>query len=140
MSDINWDNVNIGIEKFTLKNYTTICKCVKVYDGDTIHVVFQFNNKLCRWVCRIEGVDTPELRSNNEKEKEYAYVVKEKLQEKILDKVLKIVCGDFDKYGRLLITIYEKSDENDKSINDWLIENNYAYKYDGGTKTTWNLI
>ena len=42
-------------------------------------------------------------------------------------------CGEFDKYGRLLGTIYvNQTDE--KSVNDLMIENGYAYEYHGGTK------
>lgn len=43
---------------------------------------------------------------------------------------------DFDKYGRLLVEIFEDEQYNE-SINNWLIVNNYAKKYDGGTKTKW---
>ena len=59
-------------------------------------------------------------------------------------------CGEFDKYGRLLGQIYLKdeyeqqtggggdSDDLQKnSINQWLIDNNYAFPYDGGSKKCW---
>ena len=43
-------------------------------------------------------------------------------------------CGDFDKYGRLLVEILC----DDCLVNDWLIQNNYAFAYDGGTKQIWS--
>jgi endonuclease YncB( thermonuclease family) len=46
-----------------------------------------------------------------------------------------IECSDFDKYGRLLIDI---TDNLNKKISEWLIENKYAFPYDGGKKKNWN--
>ena len=61
--------------------------------------------------------------------------VRDLLREKILDKVVTLKCGELDKYGRLLIDItYEN-----ENINKWLIDNNYAYEYTGGTKKSWDL-
>jgi hypothetical protein len=54
--------------------------------------------------------------------------------------VIYCVCGEFDKYGRLLVDIYILDDQQNKIINisDYLIENNYAFKYTGGTKESWS--
>ena len=50
-----------------------------------------------------------------------------------MNKVIEVHCGDFDKYGRVLGTIYvNESDE--QSINDLMIANGHGYAYDGGTK------
>lgn len=38
---------------------------------------------------------------------------------------------EFDKYGRVLIKIY---DDDYNCINDLLVREGLAYKYDGGTK------
>ena len=65
-------------------------------------------------------------------------MVRDKLREKILDKIIMVKCLDFDKYGRLLVEIYEIKEHDTKSnISDWLIDNNYAYVYNGGTKKPW---
>ena len=74
-----------------------------------------------------------ELRATNQKEKEFGYKVRDHLREKILGKVVTIKCEDFDKYGRLLVTILLE----DLSVNQWLIDNGYAFAYDGGTKKLW---
>ena len=106
---------------------------VQVYDGDTCKIVIPFKHELFKWNCRLTGLDTPELRTKNLKEKECGYYVRDKLRDKILNKVITVHCHEFDKYGRLLVTLYENSTDS-KSINTWLIENHYAYEYEGGTK------
>ena len=46
-----------------------------------------------------------------------------------------VKCGEFDKYGRLLGTIF--INKKDKvSVNEMMINNNFGYVYDGGTKLT----
>jgi endonuclease YncB( thermonuclease family) len=117
-------------------NGTTVtAKVVSVYDGDTIKVVFPLNNIFYKWNCRLMGVDTPELRTRNAKEKEYGYFVRDRLREKISDKIVILKCEDLDKYGRLLVTVI--CDEDSCNINNWLIESDYAFAYDGGTKKSW---
>ena len=125
----NWDDITEKVPEFSLKNEVKKAKVVSVYDGDTIRVVFPILNKLYKWNCRITGVDTPELRTRDELEKKYGYEVRDKLRDKILDKVVTVKCGDFDKYGRLLIDIY--CDNETRSVSNWLIENKYAFAYNG---------
>ena len=89
--------------------------------------------KFYRFNCRIEGVDTPELRTRNKKEKAMGIKVRDELRKKILDKMVQVKCGEFDKYGRLLVDIII----DNTSITKWLIENKFAFSYDGGTKKSW---
>jgi len=131
---MNWDNVNDNVNQLSFEGQTILAKIVSVYDGDTIKVVFPLNNTLYKWNCRLLHVDTPELRTRNENEKKFGYFVRDELKKKILNKVLNIKCEKFDKYGRLLIEILE---ENNITINEWLIQNDYAFRYDGGTKKNW---
>jgi hypothetical protein len=59
------------------------------------------------------------------------------LKEKSHSTLVKIKCGDFDKYGRLLAEIYTiKNDTQDISFSQHLLYNNLAYKYTGQTKLT----
>ncbi len=54
---------------------------------------------------------------------------------KILEKNKRLVtvkCLEFDKYGRLLVELY--NDHNEKSFNIQLVEKNLAVSYDGGHK------
>ena len=91
------------------------------------------NGNMYIWNCRLKGVDTPEI-DRNVKEKEYGYKVRDELRKLILGKVFKVRCEEFDKYGRLLVNI---SIDNLQTVSDWLLKNDYAFKYDGGTKRDW---
>ena len=46
-------------------------------------------------------------------------------------KTINCLFDDMDKYGRILITLYDKDNNN---INTKLIDNGYVKKYDGGKK------
>ena len=151
----DWENVNNSYPIFSLNGEYLLGKCVDVYDGDTVKIVMpliidgKISNKLFRWNCRINRVDTPEIRTKNIKEKDYAKQVRDNLRIKILNKMVYVKCLDFDKYGRLLTEIYVDEDYNYTNINkdnceekllnisNWLITNNYAKEYFGGTKTKW---
>lgn len=118
---------------FTLAGYKTKAKVVKVYDGDTVHVVFSYFNTYYKWIGRIAHVDTPELKTKNEEEKKKGYEVRDKLRELILGKIVQLHCHEFDKYGRLLIDI----EIDGTKVDEWLLSNGYAKKYEGGTKEKW---
>ena len=151
----DWENVNNSFPIFSLNGEYLLGKCVDVYDGDTVKIVMplmidgEITNKLFRWNCRINRVDTPEIRTKNIKEKDYGKLVRDNLRNKILNRMVYVKCLEFDKYGRLLIEIYINEDYNYSNINkdncedkllnisNWLITNNYAKEYFGGTKTKW---
>lgn len=136
---VDWSKYNNKTPEFSLKDTTIEAKCVDVYDGDTVKLVLNvpINDKLYRWNCRIARVDTPELRTRNIKEKQFGYQVRDLLREKILNRIVKVTCGEFDKYGRLLVEIMIEEDGKLNNISDWLIENQYAFSYNGGTKKLW---
>lgn len=133
--NIDWDKVDKKIKRFSLKGQVKQAKCVDVYDGDTVQLVFPLQDELFRWTCRLVGIDTPEIRTKNKKEKNFGYTVRNKLRDQILNKVVTVKCGEFDKYGRLLVHIY--LDIDTPSINEWLISNKFAFSYDGGKKKNW---
>lgn len=118
-------------------------KIVYIYDGDTIHIVFKYKNQFYRWNCRINGVDTPELRTKNQKEKKKGYEVRDLVSTYFQDRIVRVKCFDFDKYGRLLIDVYMPKDVPNKTncemFSQWLIDNGHAYAYNGGTKHVWDL-
>ena len=158
--DIDWSKYDDSVRRFSFEGDKKIAKVVHVYDGDTIRVVFPVHKTFYKWTCRLVNVDTPEIRTRCKLQKQYGYKVRDALREKILNKIVLIECGEFDKYGRLLINIFDDVDfkpiqnggnggngenvesdlTNVKSVNDWLIENNYAFYYDGGTKNDWSIF
>lgn len=114
------------------------CRCTKVYDGDTIHVVnsAKYDGKLARfkWKVRLNGIDTPEIK--DEKMHKRACAVRDKLAEKILGKIIRLDNIEYDKYGRLLADVYL----DNENIVDWLKKEGYGVEYAGGKKPDWNTL
>ena len=130
------------IPLFTLKGMKVNGKIVSVYDGDTCKIVFPFENKY-KWNCRLTGIDTPEMKTKFQKEKEFATHIRDFLRNKILDKIVNVECFEFDKYGRLLVNIdIMEGDLNFSpkliNINKLLVEKGYAFDYTGKTKQSWS--
>lgn len=131
-------NSNIENTKwFSLTGTISLCKCVDVYDGDTLTIIIPFNNNIYKKKCRLKGIDCAELRSKNIEEKKIAEDTKKVLEDFVLNKMLYVKCDKEDKYGRSLVELYltEKDLEmNINSINNKLIEMKLAYEYDGKSK------
>lgn len=109
------------------------CKVIKVYDGDTITVAAHIpvpNSPLYRFSVRLNGIDTPEIKSKIHAERELAQTARTALSEMILGKVVELRDIANEKYGRILANVYL----GPTCVNEWLIENGYAIKYTGGTK------
>ena len=68
---MNTMNVIDDAPEFSLDGYKVNGKVVDVYDGDSVKIVFSLHNSFYKWKCRLEGIDTPELRTYDLKEKEY---------------------------------------------------------------------
>lgn len=133
MSDTDLNLATSDTPFFTLLGLETKAKCVRCIDGDSVHLVFNFNNKLWKWSCRLAGINTPEIRTSNLEEKEFGYKAKQKLEELILNKIVQIKVSDLDKYGRLLVQIWNS--EN-KYINQFMIDQKLALPYHGGRKSS----
>ena len=126
---------------FTLQGHECMGKIVKVYDADTVHILMEVFGTLYRWKCRIMHVDTPELRTKDENEKKHGYMAKEALSNLILDKIVNVKCFKFDMYGRVLVelTLKNEDDSSEIRIHEWLLENGHAHRYEGKTKEKWNF-
>lgn len=131
---INWDEVNSDTEELSFDKQSIQSKVVSVYDGDTIKCVFPINEKMYKWNCRINGIDTPEIRTRSSLEKEAGYKARDFLREKILHKIVTLHCHDFDKYGRLLVNV----EIDNEDISELMIKLEHAFRYDGGTKRDWD--
>ncbi len=145
--------------EFSLCGMTLSGKVVEMYDADTCKIALPLQNTFYKFTCRLDGIDTPEIKPRKDKpnrEQEIVWAKKarnellslvcdtkidnlEIKKEEIINilqnnkKIVKVNCLHFDKYGRLLVELYNK--ENDtKSFNDILVEKQLAVKYDGGTK------
>ena len=116
--------------------YVYQAQITKVYDGDTVTAVLDLGMSITRKVsCRLDGIDTPEIRTKVAGEKEAAYAARDRVRELILDKWVTVESvAKPDKYGRLLVRIWT---EDGQCVNDLLIEEKHAIAYNGGTKISW---
>jgi len=74
------------------------------------------------------------MRTKDPLEKEKAVAARDFLSGHILGKIVKVCIQGEDKYGRLLAEIFDEN--GDVNYSDLMLENEHAYKYDGGTKTS----
>ena len=113
----------------------------RVLDGDTIDVTIDLGFDLFKKErVRVAGVDTPEKRTRDLEEKELGIEATNWLKEKLDgaisgddDLVIRTeLVGGMGKYGRLLGWLY--IGDSELSLNEIMIEEGYAWSYDGGTK------
>lgn len=132
-------NIPHEAEYFDFEGQTKKARVVSVYDGDTVTVVLDIYGRYHKYKVRLAGIDTPELKppknmKNREKEIEKAIKAKKYLEGLILGKVVTLVCGKFEKYGRILAHIYFKVNGIKMCANKMLLDEGYAVEYYGGTK------
>ena len=116
--------------------YTYFVKSVdRIVDGDTIDISIDLGFDLTKKErVRLAGIDTPEKRTKNQKEKEMGYQATEFLEMHLMEATkLTVKTEKNSKFGRMLGWLY-KSDEDTMSINQIMIDKGYAWAYDGGTK------
>ena len=118
LSERTWENT----PALTMEGVRKRGKILKVIDGDTVDLVLQ--GEKYRRRCRLAGIDAPD---NDRKEAKKSAT--EFLQSLILNRTLTVACGKWDKYGRLLVTLY-----NPQNVNQTMIEHGHAVPYDGGKK------
>lgn len=146
---------NSTTPEFTLNGMNTLCKVLDAYDADTVCVGIELRGfGVTKITTRLTGIDTPEMRGGTEHEKHLAVCARNRLialvsgvvlddnvkysREDIRDyldnanKVISCTFGKQDKYGRHLATLY---DENGTNINDLLVKEGHAVRYDGGKKS-----
>jgi micrococcal nuclease len=109
----------------------------KVVDGDTIDadIDLGFDISLTKRI-RLAGIDTPESRTKDLKEKELGLDAKNWLKHRLHDAEDIIIRTELpdstEKYGRIIGQLYVNGE--DASLNNQMITEGYALAYDGGTK------
>ena len=109
-------------------------KVIKVYDGDTITIASRLpftNSPIYKFPVRLLGIDCPEIKGSTETEKNLAKSARDALSSRINGKMVILKNVSTEKYGRLLADVYIDGE----NMNQWMLNNNYAVKYDGGTKS-----
>jgi len=125
------------ISYFSFEGKRLKAKPCHIYDGDTFSILFFYRGEMIKYRCRCLGYDTPEMKPlktnpNREKEKEAAKVAKKRFEELLGPDLIDIECHSFDKYGRILVTVYGK--DKTESVNNIMIKEGHGISYDGGTK------
>ena len=110
---------------------------LKVVDGDTIDASIDlgFDISLSKRI-RLAGIDSPESRTTNLKEKALGLESKEWLKKTLegaKDIIIKTEKPDStEKYGRIIGHLFINDQET--SLNNQMIEEGYALAYEGGKK------
>ena len=112
-------------------------KVESVVDGDTIDVLIDLGfDILFASRVRLAGIDTPESRTKDLREKALGLESKEYLKKALKDAKSVVIktekMDSSEKYGRILGWIYINDDT--VSLNDMMINDGYAWGYLGDTK------
>jgi micrococcal nuclease len=112
-------------------------KVENVVDGDTIDVLIDLGfDILFQSRVRLAGIDTPESRTKDLKEKALGLESKEYLKKALKDAKSVVIktekMDSSEKYGRILGWVYINGDT--VSLNDMMINDGYAWGYLGETK------
>ena len=112
-------------------------KVENVVDGDTIDVLIDLGfDILFQSRVRLAGIDTPESRTKDLKEKALGLESKEYLKKHLKDAKSVVIktekMNSTEKFGRILGWIYVNGDT--ESVNDKMINDGYAWGYLGDTK------
>ena len=109
----------------------------KVIDGDTIDASIDlgFGIYLTKRI-RLAGIDTPESRTTNVKEKLMGLESKDWLKHRVENAQCILIKTELpdstEKYGRIIGHLFINGQET--SLNNQMITSGYALAYDGGTK------
>jgi len=119
----------------------TYGKVVKVYDGDTITIATRIPNDptIYRFSVRLLGIDTPEMKTKHEREKQLAILARDALSSMIMGKIVQLQNVSIEKYGRILANVYL----DNINLSQWSIDHGYSVLYDGKTKQIpkeWNQL
>ncbi|MEO0236739.1 MAG: thermonuclease family protein [candidate division WOR-3 bacterium] len=140
------NNTFDDIEKFTFNGLLTKAKVIDVYDGDTLTIVFYYNNQPIKDSFRMYGYDAPEMKppktlKNRELHIKAATHVRDYLRNKLLGKIVWVKFCQEEKYGRLMGILYFISPTHENyfngeeiNINQLIIQKGYGKEYKGGKK------
>ncbi len=120
---------------YSLEGLRTQAKCTSVYDGDTAYFAFRAGPgmPIYRYKCRMDGYNSAELRTKDPVEKAAGLAAKNALVDEICGKIVSIVVGKYDKYGRLLVTVLNGTE----NINQKMITGGFGKPYTGRGEKQW---
>lgn len=157
VQEIDFTKYDIHTSEFSLHGIVTLGRLVDIIDGDSLCIILPVFNNFYKYNVRLNGIDTCEMRSKNQENKNLAIRARDALLELVTEKkytieltkhniqeilnksviTLFVECLDFDKYGRLLANVYFNSPITGKiQLSEYLLQNKLAYQYTGKTKLT----
>ena len=108
-----------------------VASVVRVVDGDTVDVILDLGFGLSKKErVRVAGVDTPEKRTRNDKEKKLGYDATSFAEEWFGGGDIVVRTEKDGKYGRMLGWFHK----GEECFNHRLIDEGFAWSYMGGTK------
>ena len=119
--------------------YEYQCKIVRVVDGDTVDVDIDlgFGVWLQKQRIRMYGIDTPESRTRDLEEKKYGIMAKEIVKKYIPEGSTQTLITKKDKsgkYGRILGSFKIMFEEQETTLNEWMVKYHYGAEYYGQSK------
>jgi len=114
----------------------TVSKVISVYDGDTFRVDINSLPPIVgkNIAIRVNGVDTPEIRGKCQYEKNLALEARDFVRDKLSNaKEIKLTNLQRGKYFRVVANVLVDG----VSLEQELLDNKLAYRYDGGRKLSW---
>ena len=114
----------------------TVSIVISVYDGDTFRVDIDSLPPIVgkNIPIRLNGVDTPEIRGKCQYEKDLALKARDFVRDKLANaKEIKLTKLQRGKYFRVVAYVMVDG----VSLEQELLENELAYKYTGGKKSSW---
>jgi len=113
--------------------YEYKCTVLRVVDGDTIDVMVDLGFET--WVkkrVRLFGIDCPETRTRDRKEKKAGLKAKDFTEKMIVEfnNQCRIKSKGIGKFGRIIGEVFfDKSSEEIYCLNDMLLDNGHAVPY-----------
>ena len=123
---------------FAVSEYGTVSvsRVISVYDGDTFRVDIDSLPPIVgkNIPIRLNGVDTPEIRGKCQYEKDLALKARDFVRNKLANaKEIKLTNLQRGKYFRVVADVMIDG----VSLEQELLDNELAYKYTGGKKSSW---
>lgn len=114
-----------------IKMYTYKARLIRIVDGDTIDAEIDLGfDTIVRKRIRLYGINTPETRTKDLKEKEKGLAAKQRLTELLKSEfIVETILNKRGKYGRVLGTVYVMENEQKVNINETLVSEGHAVKY-----------
>ena len=119
--------------------YEYSCKIVRVVDGDTVDVDIDLGFGVWMHKQRIRkyGIDTPESRTRDLEEKKFGLMAKEIVKKWVPEGSTQTLITRKDKsgkYGRILGSFKIVFEEEETTLNEWMVKYKYGVEYFGQSK------